>query len=181
MYQPSEPVTGKTGIYFGIWLPNQEHHAPIKCGILGGFLIGVIGVLLPPVMFWGEFEINTLAKPSRPLAHIWPKAGFWGTGVFLDGYYPPWMYLLIGLVKLLAISITVLSGAAAMHLTYFKSENAVLVMCFFWSQCIDICWLAVSPALHPFLKDCGAAGHINLEVFKPPIAPRAGILIEVTS
>lgn len=55
------------------WLPDQEHHAPVRCGILGGFLIGVIGVLLPPVMFWGEFEINTLANPARRLPHIWPQ------------------------------------------------------------------------------------------------------------
>ena len=89
---------------------RQEHHAPIKCGVLGGFLIGVLGVLLPPVMFWGEFEINTLANPKRPLAYIWPQGGVWGTDVFLQGNYGPWMYLLIGLVKLIAISITVLSG-----------------------------------------------------------------------
>ena len=88
----------------------QEHHAPIKCGVLGGFLIGVIGVLLPPTMFWGEFEINTLANPTRPLAHIWPQGGIWGTDVFLHGNYNPGIYLLIGFVKLAAISITVLSG-----------------------------------------------------------------------
>lgn len=96
----------KVYLRFGL----HEHHAPIKCGILGGFLIGVLGVLLPPVMFWGEFEINTLANPKRPLAHIWPQGGVWGTDVFLQGNYGPWMYLLIGLVKLVAISITVLSG-----------------------------------------------------------------------
>lgn len=45
----------------------------MKCGVIGGFLIGIIGVLLPPTMFWGEFEINTLANPLRPLAHIWPQ------------------------------------------------------------------------------------------------------------
>ena len=47
----------------------------MRCGVLGGFLIGCIGVLLPPVMFWGEFEINTLANPSRRLPHIWPQVG----------------------------------------------------------------------------------------------------------
>ena len=91
-------------------LPDQEHHAPVRCGVIGGFLIGVIGVLLPPVMFWGEFEINTLANPSRALPHIWPQAGIWGTGLFCGGQYSWWMYVLIGLVKLPAISITVLSG-----------------------------------------------------------------------
>ena len=101
----------------------QEHHAPIKCGVLGGFLIGVLGVLLPPVMFWGEFEINTLANPKRPLAHIWPQGGVWGTDVFLQGNYGPWMYLLIVLVKLVAISITVLSGQPYFHLLDCPSES----------------------------------------------------------
>ena len=101
-----------------LWAANddsmpQEHHAPIKCGVLGGFLIGIIGILLPPTMFWGEFEINTLANPTRPLAHIWPQGGVWGTDVFLHGQYGPGMYLLIGFVKLVAISITVLSGQSS--------------------------------------------------------------------
>jgi len=82
---------------------------------LGGFLIGVIGILLPPTMFWGEFEINTLANPTRPLAHIWPQGGVWGTEVFLHGKYGPGMYLLIGFVKLAAISVTVLSGQIKMQ------------------------------------------------------------------
>jgi H+/Cl- antiporter ClcA len=99
-----------------MWTFSQEHHAPVKCGILGGFLIGVIGVLLPPTMFWGEFEINTLANPARPLPHIWPQSGIWGTGPFEDGAYSPAMYALIGFVKLLAISITVLSGMCAPHI-----------------------------------------------------------------
>ncbi len=47
----------------------------MRCGVLGGFLIGCLGVLLPPVMFWGEFEINTLANPTRRLPHIWPQVG----------------------------------------------------------------------------------------------------------
>ena len=83
----------------------------MRCGVIGGFLIGVIGVLLPPVMFWGEFEINTLANPGRPLPHIWPQAGIWGTGLFRGG---PVLLVDVrassALVKLPAISITVLSG-----------------------------------------------------------------------
>jgi len=29
-------------------------------------------VLLPPVMFWGEWEIQNIAN-GAPLPHIWPK------------------------------------------------------------------------------------------------------------
>ena len=78
--------------------------------MLGGFLIGVIGIFLPPVMFWGEFEIGTLADPNKPLPHIWPKGGFYGEEPFmLNDYHPP-ILLVVALVKLVAVSITVVSG-----------------------------------------------------------------------
>ena len=32
----------------------QEHNTPIMSGMTGGLMIGTIGMLLPPVMFWGE-------------------------------------------------------------------------------------------------------------------------------
>ena len=35
--------------------------------------MGLIGALIPPAMFWGEYEMNTLANPDNPLPHIWPK------------------------------------------------------------------------------------------------------------
>lgn len=88
----------------------QEHHTPIKSGLLGGFLIGVIGILLPPTLFWSEFEISNMGDPSHELTHIWPQGGVWGTGKFSGGDYECWIYFLIGFFKLIAISITVLSG-----------------------------------------------------------------------
>ncbi|KAK9806589.1 hypothetical protein WJX73_005358 [Symbiochloris irregularis] len=89
----------------------HEHKAPVSCGFVGGFLVGLIGILLPPTMFWGEYEINTLADQSRPLPHIWPRGGIYGLDVFWGSTdYPWWLCLLICFTKLLAISITVLSG-----------------------------------------------------------------------
>ena len=78
--------------------------------MLGGLAIGIIGVLLPPVMFWGEFEISTLAAPSVALPHIWPKGGVWGLEPFQQNQYTPQLLLVIALVKLTAVSITVHSG-----------------------------------------------------------------------
>ena len=43
------------------------------CGTLGALLIGCLAIVLPPVAFWGELEINTLAVPTRPLPHLWPQ------------------------------------------------------------------------------------------------------------
>ena len=63
----------------------QEHHTPVASGLVGGFLIGLIGIFLPPTMFWGEFEIRTLANPGKvALPHIWPKGGFYGLSPFLQ-------------------------------------------------------------------------------------------------
>ena len=88
----------------------QEHHTPVRSGMFGGFVIGVIGVLLPPVMFWGEFEIGTLAAPSTALPHIWPKGGVWGLEPFQQNQYTPQLLLCIAVVKLVTVSVTVLSG-----------------------------------------------------------------------
>ena len=59
----------------------------MKSGLLGGLLVGVLGVLVPPTMFWGEFEIRSLADPSKPLPHIWPAGGIHGLAPFLGGHY----------------------------------------------------------------------------------------------
>jgi len=88
----------------------QEHHTPVRSGLFGGFVIGVVGVLLPPVMFWGEFEIGTLAAPSTALPHIWPKGGVWGLEPFQQNHYTPQLLLVIAVVKLITVSVTVNSG-----------------------------------------------------------------------
>lgn len=89
---------------------TQEHKTPVLSGAVGGLLIGIIGMLLPPTMFWAEYEMKTLADNELPLWHIWPKGGVWGTEKFLDGNYTILAWCLIAFFKLLAISITVLSG-----------------------------------------------------------------------
>ena len=39
-------------------LALQEGHTPIKSGVVGGILVGIIGVLLPPTMFWVRSPIS---------------------------------------------------------------------------------------------------------------------------
>ena len=60
----------------------QEHHTPVRSGLLGGALVGLLGVLVPQTMFWGEYEIQTLADPSIKLPHIWPAGGIHGVSPF---------------------------------------------------------------------------------------------------
>lgn len=95
------------------WLAEiglDEHKTPVACGTLGGIIIGVVCMLLPPVMFWGEFELKSFADPTIPLPHIWPGGGVWGQGSFRIGNWDATTYLLIALAKLFAISITLLAG-----------------------------------------------------------------------
>lgn len=99
-------LINKILLYFGL----QEHKTPVKSGFVGGVLIGLIGIFLPPTMFWSEFEISNMANTAHPLTHVWPENGLWGTGPFHGGDYEGWIFLLIGIFKLAAISITVLSG-----------------------------------------------------------------------
>eukprot|EP00210_Caulerpa_lentillifera_P003493 g3333.t1 len=99
-------MINKTLLYFGL----QEHRTPVKSGFVGGVFIGLIGVFLPPTLFWSEFEMNNMANAGHPLTHVWPENGVWGTGLFHGGNYNGWLFLLIGLFKLSAISLTVLSG-----------------------------------------------------------------------
>ena len=88
----------------------DEHKAPVRCGALGGFVIGVLGAVLPPTMFWGEFEMQSFADPGVPLPHVWPGSGFWGMRSYLQGEWGPGVYALVGGVKLVAISVTLLAG-----------------------------------------------------------------------
>ncbi|CAN0041542.1 unnamed protein product, partial [Sphacelaria rigidula] len=46
--------------------------APVILCALGGLSISIIGVLVPPSMFWAEFEIGSIADPSKELPHVWP-------------------------------------------------------------------------------------------------------------
>ena len=88
----------------------DEHKTPTLCGSLGGLVLGVTGALLPPVMFWGEFELRSFADSAIPLPHIWPKGGVWGLAPFMQGEWGAGLYALIGVTKLFCISVTLLAG-----------------------------------------------------------------------
>lgn len=46
-----------------------------------------------------------------------------GTGLFCQGSYPGWMYVLLGFAKLLAISISVCAGMLSPYLTSCLKSN----------------------------------------------------------
>ncbi len=51
----------------------EDSQYPIILAALGGVCVSVIGVLVPPTMFWSEFEIGSIAEPGKELPHIWPQ------------------------------------------------------------------------------------------------------------
>lgn len=48
---------------------------PVVLAALGGLCASVIGVLVPPTMFWSELEIASIAEPGKDLPNIWPQVG----------------------------------------------------------------------------------------------------------
>eukprot|EP01023_Acetabularia_acetabulum_P042501 TRINITY_DN4206_c0_g1_i13.p1 TRINITY_DN4206_c0_g1~~TRINITY_DN4206_c0_g1_i13.p1 ORF type:complete len:563 (-),score=82.39 TRINITY_DN4206_c0_g1_i13:949-2637(-) len=88
----------------------QEHKTPVLSGAVGGFIVCIVGAFLPTTMFWGEFEIKTIANPSIDLPHVWPKGGYFGIAPFYGNEYPPLILFATAIVKLVMISVTVLSG-----------------------------------------------------------------------
>ena len=53
----------------------EDTKSPVILAALGGLCVSTIGVLVPPSMFWSEFEMQSIAEPGRDLPHIWPQAG----------------------------------------------------------------------------------------------------------
>lgn len=92
------------------WLGLIDSRRPIIAGLVGGMLVGIIGVFLPATMFWSEFELASVGDTDVPLAHIWPKEGFWGFTPFRKDKYTPLLWAVIGIVKMITISISVASG-----------------------------------------------------------------------
>mmetsp|Transcript_139 Transcript_139/g.418 ORF Transcript_139/g.418 Transcript_139/m.418 type:complete len:555 (+) Transcript_139:57-1721(+) len=79
---------------------------PIVLALCGGTMIALLGVLVPQSMFWGEFELQSIATLGKtPLAHIWPTTGL--THFQLDSGAA---CLIAGFTKLVAISFTVWGG-----------------------------------------------------------------------
>jgi len=70
-------------------------------------IIGTCGTFLPETLFWAEHESQTIIDHgATPLPHSFPTVGALGPYSLTDPRY----LIAIGLVKLFAISITVLAG-----------------------------------------------------------------------
>ncbi|CAM9358607.1 unnamed protein product [Ectocarpus sp. 13 AM-2016] len=151
----------------GHLLSARDTKSPIILCALGGLCVSVLGVLVPPSMFWAEFEIGSIAEPGKDLPHIWPQGGvFYG----LERY--PWesgpMYLLVGLVKLLAIACTVQSGFRGGFIfpLFFAGASLGRALLSITDDVLAPGLVTASPAL---LCMCFAAG-LNVAVTRTPFA-----------
>jgi len=90
-----------------IMVPLKLGPKHIVKGLIGGFIIGMIGVIYPETMFWAEYEAQTIITQGEvKLMHGWPTVGVLGEYSLAD----PAVLIAIGMMKLVAISITVLAG-----------------------------------------------------------------------
>jgi len=76
-------------------------------GLLGGFVVIALGMMIPHTMFWGESEFQTISSlsPASTLPHVWPTSGLYDFEIV-----SAWTCFLVGFAKLVAISFTVAGG-----------------------------------------------------------------------
>ena len=85
--------------------PWSQHH--VLKGLVGGLLLGLIGMVAPPVLFWGEAEAQRLVDPEQELPHVWPQIGVSGHPI---AHYGAAGLFGVAFLKLLSICITILAG-----------------------------------------------------------------------
>jgi H+/Cl- antiporter ClcA len=89
------------------YLNLMDDSRAVPRALLGGTVIIGLGLLVPHSMFWGEYEIDTIAtlSPASTLTHVWPTTG--ATSFEMDSF---WTCMVAGFAKLVAISWTVAGG-----------------------------------------------------------------------
>lgn len=116
--------------------------------MLGAVVVVGLGMMVPATMFWGEYEIQTIATLSKAetLEHIWPTAGLFGFEMDSFG-----TSLIIGFTKLIAISFTVAGGYRGGYIfPAFASASALGRAIYFVCPFIpaELCVLCMAAALN---------------------------------
>lgn len=84
-----------------------DNSKAILRAIVGAIPVCLLGMLIPATLFWGEMEFFPIATmaPSSELPHVWPTSGL--IDFEMDTW---WKALLLGFVKMAAISFSVAGG-----------------------------------------------------------------------
>lgn len=138
-------------------LLDDENAYAVPRVLVGACGVAAIGMLVPQTMFWGEWEVGTIAtlSPASDLPHVWPTTGL--IGFEMNSWQS---CLIVGISKLVAISFTVAGGYRGGYIFPFFSAGAAFgrALCFAF------------PDLSPVLATlCFAAG-INVAITRTALA-----------
>lgn len=135
----------------------MEIDKPIYRAIIGSIAISTIGIFIPHILFWGEFEFEQIANasPASSLAHVFPTKGL--ISFEMDSCMNAF---LVGMFKIIAISFSVAGGYRGGFIFPFFAAGAA------FGRSI----LYIFPTLDaPVIILCFAAG-INVAITKTCLA-----------
>ena len=161
-------MRGTNTIRDKILVPNKIGPRHILKGLVGGLLIGSIGVLMPETLFWAEHEAQTIIDHgSTTLPHVWPSIGVLGSYPLTD----PIVLVSIGLLKLIAISITVLSGYRGGFIFPFMFAGHSIGMGMYYLLTASglTAYIAISPAAASLSCACAINVAVTRTVLATPI------------
>jgi H+/Cl- antiporter ClcA len=146
----------------------------VRRAILGGMLVSVLGILCPYTLFWGEYEISAIAnaRPFSQLPHIWSQSGRSSFRWFEmdDALFPAqtwWRGMVVGTLKLMAISFTVAGGFRGGYIFPMFAAGSAFGRA--WYAALQ---LAVAREWFPPVQLCVLcmAGSMNVALTRTPIA-----------
>ncbi|KAL7534442.1 hypothetical protein ACHAWF_004837, partial [Thalassiosira exigua] len=144
-------------LFDAMGLLDDENACAVPRALVAAIPIAGIGMLVPQTMFWGEYEIGAIATPSpaSDLPHVWPTSGL--LGFEMDSMTN---CLIVGLCKLVAISLAVAGGFRGGYIFPFFAAGAAFgrAFCFVFPD--------VSPSVAAL---CLAAG-INVAITRTSLA-----------
>lgn len=144
-------------VFRSLGLLDDENARAVPRVLLGAAGVVAIGMMVPQTMFWGEWEIGTIAtlSPAAKLPHVWPTAGL--IGFEMDSCRN---CLIVGFCKLVAISFTVAGGYRGGYIFPFFAAGAAFgrALCF------------VFPGLNPSIATLCFAASINVAITRTALA-----------
>lgn len=107
----------------------------ILSSTFAGLTLGLIGLLVPQTLFWGEWELQTIIdRGASPLPHIWPKVQ-----ILPYSLSDPWANLMVALVKMVTISITIHGGfRGGFIFPFFLTGAAIGSAIQLWIPSLDV-------------------------------------------
>ena len=136
----------------------EELEGPIPRAVVGGLGITAIGMLIPHTLFWGEFELETITVAGdsvKTLPHLWPHGG--ASNFEITGFFSA---LLVGIAKLIAISVTCVAGYRGGFIFPFFCAGAGFGRALTY----------ILPSIHPVVLVLSVGAGINVTITRTALA-----------